>query len=185
MTQIKQKLIAKLDKLERNSSKSRANSQKNKILYKASKSKYNIVNKSQRRKYTLNGVISRTQKGATLVGFEASPLRILWVVPFYIKERRLPIKKGGEAFMNDKPLFECWCVLASKIVIFENRVEIKKAFGLSTQTIPVSKIASVNNTLMGIVFETTGGAKPDKLQPWDANKKKEIVDLVFKLINKK
>ena len=87
--------------------------------------------------------------------------------------------------MNEKPLFECWCTLLSKIVIYKDRVEIKKALGLSIQTIPMSKIASVNNTFMGIVFETSGGAKPDKLQPWDANKKKEIVDLVFKLINKK
>lgn len=157
-----------------------------KTLYKTGKSRYTIVNKTQPRKtHTLTGVMSRTQKGATLVGFEASRLRILGVVPFCYLERRLSQKKGGESFMNEKPLFECWCVYLSKIVIFKDRVEIKKTLGLTTQTIPMSKIASVNNTFLGIVFETSGGGKPDKLQPWDAKKKKDIVDLVFKLINKK
>ena len=150
------------------------------------KHRYTTLSKTQpRKKHTLIGVVSRTQKEATLVGFETSRLRILWVVPFCYQIMRPPKTKGGETFMDNKPIFECWCVYFSKIIIYQDRVEVKKTFGLTTQTIPISKIASVNDTFMGIVFETSGGGKPDKLQPWDAKKKKEIVDTIFNLINKK
>jgi hypothetical protein len=44
---------------------------------------YTIASKTQPRKnYTLTSVMSRIQRGVTLVGFEASRLRILGVAPF-------------------------------------------------------------------------------------------------------
>lgn len=154
-------------------------------LYKIGKYRYTTVSKTQPRKNTLTKVMSRAQKGATLVGFETSRLRILWVVPFCYQMMRPPKTKGGESFMDTKPIFECRCAFFSKIIIYKDRVEVKKHFGLTTQIIPISKIASVGNTYMGIVFETTGGAKPDTMQPWNTDNKKKIVDLVFDLINKK
>lgn len=85
--------------------------------------------------------------------------------------------------MDDKPLFTCWCVYFTKLRIYKNRVEIGQCFGISVTTIPIQKIASVSNSLIGIKIETTGGGKTEHIGPWDSNKKKEIVELILKLID--
>lgn len=182
---MKQKLTYTFPKPDRKHSKNRAKMAQNGRLYTASKLRYNIVNKIQPRKNTLTGVESRTQTGVTLVGFEASRLKDTGGGPFLWNRKDYPRNKGGEYFMNDKPVYQCWGVYLTKLVIYENRIEIKRALGLSTQTIPMNKVASVSNTFMGIVFETSGGSKHQRLQPWDAKKKTEIVDIVLKLIDKK
>lgn len=96
---MKSKLINNKLKPERNRSETRAKMIFTNYLYKFSKSRYTTVNNSQPRKYTLTRVVSRTQKGATLVGFETSRLRILGVVPFCILHLQI---KGGETNWTTK-----------------------------------------------------------------------------------
>ena len=87
--------------------------------------------------------------------------------------------------MESKPIFECWCVFVTKLLIYQDRVEIRKAFGLSTINIPISKIASVGKGLTGVTIETTGGGKTDSVAPWNADKRQKAVDIILDLINNK
>lgn len=85
--------------------------------------------------------------------------------------------------MSDNPMFECWCAMFTKLKIYKDRIEVKSMLGLNTLSIPISKIASVNNGFTGIKFETTGGVKTEPVQPYDSKKKAEAVKLILKLIS--
>ena len=87
--------------------------------------------------------------------------------------------------MYNEPLFECWCVLFSKIIIYKDRVILKTSLGINTQTIPLSRLASVNKKISGLEFETSGGARNRTIQPWNTKNRDKIVDLIFSLINEK
>lgn len=80
-------------------------------------------------------------------------------------------------------LFQCWCVFFTRLRIYKDKVEIAKFFGISVITIPVQKIASVNNSIMGITLETTGGGKTELVQPWSSEKRKEAIKIVLKLLD--
>lgn len=47
------------------------------------------------------------------------------------------------------------------------------------------KIASVNNSIMGITLETTGGGKTELVQPWSNEKRKEAVNVILGLLRNK
>ncbi|HCR35933.1 hypothetical protein A2130_00205 [Candidatus Woesebacteria bacterium GWC2_33_12] len=74
------------------------------LLSKQAKSEYTKAdNKSQRRSSTLIGAMYRTQRGVTLVGFDASSLRILGVIPLCCQKAVILMKEYKFiSFSDDK-----------------------------------------------------------------------------------
>ena len=81
--------------------------------------------------------------------------------------------------MSDKIILECWCIFATKLKVFTNKVEVGKVFGLSTTTIPMKKIAAVHSGISGVSLETSGGLKISGIAPWKM-KYSELADLINK-----
>lgn len=86
--------------------------------------------------------------------------------------------------MKEELVYECWCVLVMKLKIYKNKIEIGSFFGMFTTTIPIQRLASVSNTLFGIVLETTGGGKTTPFSPWKNSNTKIIVNTILELIEK-
>lgn len=170
--------MKKAVKIERKESANIAKMTKSEKVYKPTKGLYTTLNNSQPRKNTLTGGNSRTQKGATLVGFETSRLRILGVVPFCGFTRVLD---GGENIVNDKVLFEDRYSLFFKVFVYKNRIVLERPFGVQ-QSYPFSGIASLHNTINGVVIETNSGKKSEKILANNLKRRKEFYALVSQLL---
>lgn len=85
--------------------------------------------------------------------------------------------------METNPIFQCWCIFFTKLLIFQDRIEIRQFFGANTIVVPLKKVASVTKSITGISFETTGGGKTETIQPWTNDNRQKIVDLVTKIIS--
>lgn len=87
--------------------------------------------------------------------------------------------------MENNIIFQCWCIFFTKLVIYKERVEIKHFFGLTTIIIPAYKIASVKKSITGISFETTGGGRTEKIQPWSNKNREKIIEIVMEMTSGK
>ncbi len=60
--------------------------------------------------------------------------------------------------MDNKTLYKGWCFYVTKLVVYSDRVEIGRFFGLNKTTIPTKKINTVSkNILQQITITTQGG----------------------------
>lgn len=83
--------------------------------------------------------------------------------------------------MSDSLIASYRLMVFSTLKIFRDKVVIERLFGLSSITIPVEKIAAVENSILqGIIIETTGGQKKTFL-PWNDLKRKSIVNNILSL----
>lgn len=80
---------------------------------------------------------------------------------------------------QNEPLLECWCIFATKLTVYKDRLEIGAFFGLSKTVIPKAKVNTTSFTLITCetIIRTIGG-EDYKVCPWNLNKRKQLFAIV-------
>ncbi len=80
---------------------------------------------------------------------------------------------------NNEPLLTCWCIFATKLTVYKDRLEVGSFFGLNKTTIPKAK---VNTTSFAFITQETTirtiGGEDYKICPWSVAKRKALYSIV-------
>lgn len=86
--------------------------------------------------------------------------------------------------MKNKLIFETNCVISNKLRVYQNKLEIRGAFGISGTVIPFKNINAVDKNIMGEVIVRTSGGEDFKIVPWKFEDRIRLYKLLSKEISK-
>ena len=80
---------------------------------------------------------------------------------------------------SNQPILECWCIFATKLTVYKDRLEVGSFFGLNKTTIPRAKVNTTSYTFLTweTVIRTIGG-EDYKVCPWSLAKRKQLYNIV-------
>lgn len=80
---------------------------------------------------------------------------------------------------QNKPLLECWCIFATKLTVYKDRIEVGSFFGLNQTTIPKAKVNTTSYTMLTweTVVRTIGG-EDYKICPWSVKNRRALYQIV-------